>query len=363
MGLIWYLRYEFNKTLMRLAKRIALLILVLIILFVSHTVISTGFFRTIEYQFDGKIVKKIALPGAEDITVSNSDGFALISSTKRLVYPPKEEEKGGLYTIELKNGNFDITHLTSSFKKPFAPHGISMIKKDSTYRIMAINHTLNGHSIEVFTLDDNTLIFEKSITDPSLISPNDIVLIDENKFYVTNDHGYTKGIGKFFEEYGGLSVSNVVYFDGEKFTEAAKGIAYANGINFDPKRNLLYVASPRGFEIKVFSRNADGLLEFIEDIPCGTGVDNIEIDSEGNLWSGAHPNLLRFKAYAQGKKPTAPSEVIKVQYHGKNDYLVQKIYVEDGNVMSGSSSAAIFEDLILTGNVMDDEFLILKKEK
>ncbi len=345
---------------MRKAKRITLLIVVLIIAFVAHTLISTGYFRTIENQFDGTVIKKIPLPGVEDITISRIDSFALISSTNRLIYPPKEEEQGGLYAVELKSGNFNVTHLTASLKKPFAPHGISMFKKDSTYKIMAVNHTLKGHSIEVFSMNNTTLTHEKTLTDPSLISPNDLVMIDENRFYFTNDHGYTKGVGKFFEEYGGLSVSNVIYFDGKKFIEAANGIGYANGINFDPKRNLLYVASPRRFHIKVYSRNPDGSLDFIEDIPCGTGVDNIEIDNQGNLWSGAHPNLLRFKAYAKGKKETAPSEIIKVEYRGNNDYTVEKIYVEDGKTMSGSSVATPFKDFILTGNVMDNKFLILK---
>ncbi len=348
---------------MRIIKRISLLILVLIIAFIAHTLISTGFFRTIENQFEGTIVKKIPLPGAEDITISESDGFALISSTNRGVYPPKEQEHGGLYAIDLKNGEFETTHLTASFLKPFAPHGISMIKRDSIYKIMAINHTPQGHSIEVFTKYKDNLVFEKSITDPSLISPNDIVLIDENRFYFTNDHGYAKGVGKFLEEYAGLSVSNVMYFDGINFREVADGIAYANGINFDPKRNLLYVASPRKFLVKVYSRKNDGALEFIEDIPCGTGVDNIEIDKKGNLWIGGHPNLLRFKAYAQGKKETSPSELIMITYHGKADYSIETIYIGDGSAMSGSTIAAPYEDLIFTGNVMDDEFLILKKEK
>ena len=53
----------------------------------------------------------------------------------------------------------------------------------------------------------------------------------------------------------------------------------------------------RKFLVKVFSRSTDGSLEFIEDIPCGTGVDNIEFDEEGNLWIGSHPSLLTFSAY------------------------------------------------------------------
>ena len=52
---------------------------------------------------------------------------------------------------------------------------------------MAINHTPNGHSIEVFKLVSDSLIFERSMVDPSILSPNDLVLIDENRFYFTTD--------------------------------------------------------------------------------------------------------------------------------------------------------------------------------
>ncbi|WP_299246811.1 SMP-30/gluconolactonase/LRE family protein [uncultured Aquimarina sp.] len=345
----------------RIILRIALVLSLAIIAFVAHVLISTGFFRTVENKFEGEIIKKISIPGAEDITVSPLDGFALISSTDREIYPPVKEEKGGLYFMDLEDGNFSLTHLTTSFDKPFAPHGISMIKKDSTYRVMAINHTPDGqHAIEVFTLQNKNLVHEKTLKHPSLISPNDLVLIDENRFYVTNDHKYTEGFGKILEEYLGLSISNVLYYDGENYTEVTDGIAYANGINLDAKRNLVYVASPRGFLVKVYSKNLDGSLEFVEDIPCGTGVDNIEIDTKGNLWIGAHPNLLRFGSYAKGKKETSPSEIIKVTYREKNDYAIEQIYTNDGTIMSGSTVATPFEDLIITGNVMDDHFLILK---
>ncbi|AXT52886.1 hypothetical protein D1818_19420 [Aquimarina sp. BL5] len=346
----------------RIIQRIALVLLIVIIAFVAHILISTGFFRTVENKFEGTIVKKISIPGAEDITISQSNGFALISSTNREIYPPVKEEKGGLYLMDLENENFNLTHLTASFSQSFAPHGISMIKKnkDSVYKVMAINHTLNGHSIEVFTLQDKNLVHEKTLKHTSLVSPNDLVLIDENRFYITNDHKYTDGFGKILEEYLGLSISNVLYYDGKNYTEVANGIAYANGINYDPKRNLLFVASPRAFLVKVYSRNVDGSLEFIEDIPCSTGVDNIEIDVNGNLWIGAHPNLLRFGSYAKGKKETSPSEIIKITYRGKNDYNIEQVYTNDGTVMSGSTVATPFKDLIISGNVMDDHFLILK---
>ncbi|MFD2564988.1 strictosidine synthase family protein [Aquimarina rubra] len=346
----------------RIIKRIAWVLLVVIVAFIIHTLVSTGYFRTVENKFEGIIAKKIPIPGAEDITISATDNFALISSTKREIYPPVKEEKGGLYLMDLKNENFDLVHLTDSFNQSFAPHGISMIKKDSLYKVMAINHTPQGHSIEVFSLQDKNLIHHKTLKHSLLVSPNDIVLIDEHRFYVTNDHGYPKGFGKVLEEYLGLSISNVLYYDGKNYTEVADGIAYANGINYDPKRNLLFVASPRSFLVKVYSANSDGSLDFIEDIDCDTGVDNIEIDTQGNLWIGAHPNLLHFGSYAKGKKETSPSEIIKVTYRGKNDYDIEQVYTNDGTIMSGSTVAAPFKDLIITGNVMDDHFLILKRK-
>ena len=344
-------------------KKIGIVIIIFLFIFIVNILISTGFFRSIENKFDGIIVKKIELSGAEDITVSNTDLFALISSTKRTGYPATEQQHGGLYLMDLNSGDYNPKLLTSEFPSAFAPHGISMIKTGTDYTVMVVNHTTKNHSIEVFKLVKNRLSYIKTLTDKTMISPNDIVLIDKHKFYFTNDHKYTEGIGRLLEDYAGLSISNVVYFDGENYHEVANGIAYANGINLDAKRNLLYVASPRKFLVKVYSRNNDGTLNFIEDIHCGTGVDNIELDTNGKLWIGGHPNLLRFSAYAKEKKETSPSEIITIDYRGLNDYSIEQIYLDDGSTMSSSSVAAPFEELILAGNVKDDAFLILKKGK
>lgn len=342
-------------------KKITLTLFLIPIAIVLHDFISTGLFRTVTNYFDGKVLMEIALKGAEDITVSTPDSFAIISATDRGNYPPKEAEKGGLYYMELKSGNFAVKHLTDNFKGSFAPHGISMYKRDSTYIIAAINHSENGHTIEFFHLIGSELTHIRTERSTMLVSPNDLVLLDENRFYVTNDHGYVGGIGKLVEEYGNLAVSNVVYYDGENYSEATSGIAYANGINFDPSRNLLFVASPRRFLIKVYERKDDGTLQFVEDIDCGTGVDNIELDVEGNLWSGGHPKLLTFAAYGMGKRETAPSEVVKVTYHGKGNHAVESIYSDNGEQVSATSVAAPFGNLLLVGTVKDNKLLILEQ--
>jgi arylesterase/paraoxonase len=345
---------------MKLLKKTSIILLVVLTVFVVNIFVSTGFFRTITNNFNGIIVKEVKLPGAEDITISTQDSFALISSTNRNPLNSNEEDFGELFYMELESGNFHLTNLTSNFDQHFAPHGISMFKVDSIYKVIAVNHTLKGHSLEVFNLKGNSLTFEKTLTHPLIKSPNDVVLINKNQFYLTNDHKYTKGIKQLFEDYLGLALSNIIYFDGENYREVANKISYANGINFDATRNLIFVASTRKFLVKVYKKEQNGDLSFIEDIFCGTGVDNIELDSEGNLYIGAHPNLLRFALYAKEKKETTPSEIIKISYRGKNDYTIEQLYLDDGKTMSGSTVAAPYKKLILTGNAMDPKFLILK---
>lgn len=348
---------------MKRLKKIVGYTMLIIVIYVGYVFVSTGYFRTIENTFDGTVEKEIAIAGAEDVIVIPEYGFALVSASPRKNSLEVQQEIGGLYLVDLNSKAYKLKRLTADLDMPFAPHGISMFKTDSTYTVMAVNHTTESHSFEVFKLQDTVLTFEKTITNPALVSPNDVVMIDEKRFYFTNDHKYEDGVGRLLEDYGGLSVSNVMYFDGENYKEVATGIGYANGINYDSERKLLFVASPRNFEVKVYETNIDGSLNFVEDIDCGTGVDNIEFDAEGNLWIGAHPNLIAFSSYANGNQEIAPSEIIKVRYSRKGDYSIAQVYMNDGTEMSASTVAAPYKDLIVTGNVMDSHFLLLKQNQ
>lgn len=339
-------------------------ILLVLLLFVLYVFYTTGFFRTVENEFSGQILKKIAIPGVEDMQISQEDHFMIFCSDDRAGRRDGKPQQGGLYYLDVTEPLAAPRQLItpSVFSKTFYPHGISMIKIDSSkYKIYVINHVDGKHSLEVFHLVGDSLSYQTTLTDNSMVSPNDIVALDENRFYFSNDHKYTSGFGMFAEDYLGWSVSNVIYFDGENYREVAEGIAYANGINKDPVRELLYVASPRGFLVKVYQIENNGDLTFVEDIDCDTGVDNIEFDKDGKLWIGCHPNLLRFAAYAEGKEETAPSEIITIDYRGKGDYTKEIVFLDDGKNMSASTVAPTYGDLIFVGNVMDGHFLILKQ--
>ena len=340
-------------------------VILILVLYVFYILYTTGSFREIENKFAGQIMMKVPIVGAEDMQLSREDEFMIISSDDRAARRDGNAKQGGLYYLDLKNPLAAPRLLTNkdNASTPFYPHGISMIKIDSAkYKIYAINHPdENVHMIESFILENGVLGVDSIYVDDNIFSPNDIVAIDENRFYFTNDHGYEDGYGKLAEDYLGLKVSNVIYYDGANFKEVASGIAYANGINYDPVKELLFVASPRSFLVKVYKMETNGNLTFIENIDCGTGVDNIEFGEDGKLWIGCHPNLIHFGEYAKGKKDVSPSEIITIDYRGKGDYTLEQIYEDDGTKMSGSTVAPTYKDLIFVGNVMDKHFLILKR--
>jgi arylesterase/paraoxonase len=340
-----------------------ILLLLTIAVFVAHIFTSTGYFRTIVPSDKGRIIQKIKIVGAEDIEISQEAGFAIISSDDRAAKRDGNTQQGALYYLDLEKENAEPISLTADFDKPFFPHGISMLKMDSAYyRIWVINHFDNKHSVEMFDLNGTTLTHKSTLMDEAIMSPNDIVALDRERFYFTNDHGNTSKIGLLAENYLGLRASNVIYYDGTNFKEVAGGIAYANGINYDSDRNLLFVASPRDFLVKVYATEENGDLNFIEDIVTNTGVDNIEFDESGNLWIGCHPNLLRFSAYSQGKVTTSPSEIIKIKYNGLGEYKVESIYMETGENMSAATVAVPYKGRLYLGNVMDKQMLVISQK-
>jgi arylesterase/paraoxonase len=176
---------------------------------------------------------------------------------------------------------------------------------------------------------------------------------------VTNDHGNVSAFGRTLEEYLRLERSYVLYYDGEKFRVVAKDLSYANGINVSHDGKKIYVAATTGLRINVYDRDlASNELKLSQEIDLGTGVDNIELDAAGNLWIGAHPQLLTFTRYAKDPARLSPSEILKISFAPNNDYQVEQVYLNEGEAISGSSVGAVFEQKLLIGSVFDEHFLV-----
>ncbi len=339
---------------------IVILLITALVLLVANILAETGFFRTVE-PTNPAVIKQYDLPGVEDIAISHEDSFLILSSADRKKWRTEKQYVGGLYFLDLKSHDAKPIKLSSSID--LYPHGISLTRMpDGTYLLWVINHFLGKHTIEKYRLVNKVLHHISTYADETLISPNDIYGIAEDHFYFTNDHGDTSGLARLAEDYLGLGKASVVYYDGKNYNTVAENITYANGINGDTSRNLMYIASSRGFAVLVYKVSSEGSLQLIEKIDAQTGVDNIDIDPNGTLWIGCHPNLLTFSAYAAGKKEFSPSEVIRLDYVGQGDYTLESIYRDHGHEVSGASVAIPFQNKLFIGNVMDDHFTAIQYE-
>jgi arylesterase/paraoxonase len=98
-------------------------------------------------------------------------------------------------------------------------------------------------------------------------------------------------------------------------------------------------------------------LKLETEIALDTGVDNIEIDANGDVWIGAHPQLLKFVGHAGDSSKLSPSQVLRIRQNLSGDYAAEEIYLSDGKELSGSSVAAALENRLLIGAVFESRFL------
>jgi arylesterase/paraoxonase len=356
---------------MKYVKRAVITVLILAVVlvgFVIKTFYDAGEFRKIEPHFNGQIKVIGGVLSSEDITIHPPSAMAFISSDDRRAHQPWSKTRarqGAIFGYDLSSPNPELTNLTADFNKELNPHGISWwMAENGDLSLFVVNHRSDGHFVEIFDYRGGKLIHRRSASGSLMHSPNDVLAVGDNAFYATNDHGSDTGLGKMAEDYLQLARSYVVFYDGEKFRIVAEGLGYANGINMSPDGQTVYVAATVGQKIYVYDRDrTTGDLSRRTVIEAGTGVDNIEIDRQGDLWIGSHPKLLTFVKHSKDPEVLSPSQVIKVEKKASGQYEIREIYMNNGKPLSGSSVAAVFEDYLLIGAVFEERFLLCTLNK
>jgi arylesterase / paraoxonase len=338
-------------------------------LYLAH---AAGEFREVNNLHPGQCRAIRGVAGPEDITLHPERDLALISSFDRRAARAGNPRPGAIYAWSLDGAMEAPFNLTPDAGLDFRPHGISLhVDADGRASLFVVNHpgeALFGpppdaagpaHTIEVFDYqvgpagEAGQLRHRRTHAHPSMIRPNDVVAVDHERFYFTNDHGSAPGLLRSLEDYLRLGWANVVYFDGEGFEEAAAGLSWANGINRSPDGKRLYVAEVTHGRIREYARSAEtGALEEIRRLDVGFGVDNIEVDpATGDLWLGGHVKLLTFSRHAGNADVLAPSQAVRVRRVGTPE--IEIVFLDDGRLISGASVAAARDEVLLIGSVFE----------
>ena len=334
-----------------------------------------GQLSSLSYHSDAECHRVEGVIGPEDMASTSAAGTAqggvFVSSDDRRATVAGEPLRGAIFYYSLDPDAPTVYEASGDEPALFHPHGIGNTPATAKQeRLFVVNHpreSLFGpndssegpaHTIEVFDVINNDgrvhLAHQRTITDPLLVSPNDVAPVDEQRFYVTNDHLATSVFGHKLEEYGRFARGHVLYWDGASFSVVAEDIHYANGINVSPDGASVYVASVTGSRVHVFDRDASsGALTPREEVHVH-GPDNITIADDGALWIGAHPKLLTFTAYAKDPSKRSPSQVFRLSQTDTGAWQTEDIWLSDGSDISGSSVAlAVDEQRFLVGSVFD----------
>jgi len=349
---------------MRIGWIIAVIVIALIVWRGIEFVRTAGFFRTLEPKHL-VCVSVGGVIGPEDVTIDAERQRAYLSGFDRRAAAEGSPVPGAIWMYDLSNPRAVPVNVTPWADETFQPHGISLrVSPEGVRRLFVVNHGGGRQSIEILKERGDTLEREKTVTGDALRSPNDVAAVDETRFYVTNDHWYKEGNAlRAAEDYLGLPLSNVLYYDGKTFKEVAESIAGANGVHLTTDGATLYVSAARGSNIHVFDRNPDtGTLERRKSMKMPGMPDNIEPAPDDSLLVALHPKPLQLLAHFKDPAKPAPSQVVRVNPATGE---AMTLYLDTGEELSGASTAAAVEGRLLIGDIMEPKFLdcVLELEK
>jgi arylesterase/paraoxonase len=334
----------------------------LIIFMVLNILYQAGVFSTLKVHSE---LRNISLfynvAGPEDLEIDKEKGYIFISSTDRWNHATDVSavtvNEDGVYLLEV-GSEAEPFRLPTTYNGEFHPHGMSFFKKDGIDYLFVINHNSSGNFVELFEFANFELKHLKSFESTQMCCPNDLVAVDVDKFYVTNDHGVKQGLMRVLEDYLRIANSYVLFFDGEKYTKVYEDLNYANGINLSPDKNKIYLTETTGRKLSVLDRDTTtGKLTLDFDLNLSTGLDNITVDEKGNLWIASHPKLLDFIAHSKNNGKVSPSQVLKLTPIGDTGFEVEEVYLNNGAEISASSTALYYQGEVFIGAVFENKIL------
>ncbi|PPQ93825.1 hypothetical protein CVT25_013534 [Psilocybe cyanescens] len=201
--------------------------------------------------------------------------------------------------------------------------------------------------IEIFktTVGGKTLEHVKTMQHPIIITPNDVVgSADGDSFYFTNDHGVRVGYARYLD-YIGHKNASVGYCHLDQGCKFARSKTHSsNGIT-RAANGTVYVADSLFGGVTVLEGQVDNTLVVVDSIITELVIDNLAVDADGQLWAAAVPRGLLAKKHMANPSLVSPSSVYRISintgvnaFYGEK-YRVEKVFEDDGKLVSGITSA------------------------
>ncbi|XP_059156201.1 serum paraoxonase/arylesterase 2-like [Physella acuta] len=357
-----------------IVKVLAVTLVTLTLLYIVKVVLFLGFHLHYKRHHPGRCSRvKGHNFGSEDFHVT-SDGFAFITSGLTLSgAAPRYKEfittnkvKGRIVLFDFNKPEAGVTELkvrpSPNFNpETFHPHGISLLE-DSTSKqhlLYVVSHPDNlPDRVEKFRFLPETGELEhvKFFTDEKFFLLNDLAVVAEDQFYVSNSNYFTTHSLLFLESILPVSLTTVVFFNGADYHHVVYDVISPNGVSLSADKRYVYVTSPILQELKVYQRKGSDSLNLVQTINLFTSPDNMHLSKDGNsLYIGCHPIGYQLFRLLTDPANVAPSSVLKVPLvNGLPDLDdVTEEFYDHGDLISGSSVAVCYNNTLLVGSVLD----------
>jgi hypothetical protein len=162
---------------------------------------AAGELKALTAHFEGTCSPVSGVIGAEDVTIHPRTGMAYLSAYDRRV-PVGRPARGAIYAYDLNAPSAQVVNVTPDAAPDFRPHGISLyVAPDGASMLFVINHAGDRHTIEVYDVGEGHLAHRRTISDPLLVHPNDLVAVTPTEVYVTQrpslpvrHHAHVRGL-------------------------------------------------------------------------------------------------------------------------------------------------------------------------
>lgn len=302
-------------------------------------------------------------PGPEDLDLIRDTSTVIVSSHERR---NGLKDIGALFEVSLQDTNqkLESKKIETNYPENFRPHGISYAKVKGVDTLAVISHTLvdeNPHTIEIFERSKaGKWSHTKTLSDPTLTSPNDIFMNEAGEIFASNDNGTSNAFRKYWDMIIRSARADIAYYDGKSFQALEVPVLLGNGIYVRKNGNeeLLYrsVFAEKAIRVYQVERTAGKInLKYLDSIAIGAGPDNILEDENGILWLAAHDSTYKFIRHVMNKTNLAPTRVFKINPENKE---VTEVYANEGAEISAGSTGLVFKNKILISQVFEDFLLV-----
>jgi sugar lactone lactonase YvrE len=302
--------------------------------------------------------------GPEDMALDTMQGHnrIIVSCSSRRESGPNEH---GFYAIQLDDRRSKALSIIPK-ELDIHPHGIDIVSINNTTFLYAISHDgleNDKHRIYRFSISGDTLLLDEDFTlsDKLLTGPNDLDVLDDGSFFVSNPMPSDEPM-ESTKAILGIKNGNVLHYDGAgTWSVAVKDLCYPNGVWVDQEDSYLLIANGGCQEVlkyKINSNKVDAESKMSTgehgmNIPIG---DNLLIDDEGVLWTAAHPCPLKFVEHVKATDNKSPAQVFTID---PMTLKTNMVFQNNGSLISAASTALHYKDRLFISQVFDPFVLVL----